>query len=67
MSVVVLILIPMTAQLLLIDTDAQSWKIPEATREIGRRGLAEARAVLHAIPRRTPADDHEATPIRPAA
>lgn len=41
----------MTAQLTLIETEP-SWKIPEATREIGRRGLAEARAVLRSIPRR---------------
>jgi len=46
----------MTAQLILIDTDEPSWKIPEATREIGRKGLAEARAVLRSIPRREPAD-----------
>jgi len=46
----------MTAQLTLIeDTDA-TWKIPESTRLIGRKGLAEARAVLHSIPRR-PLDD----------
>lgn len=51
----------MTAQLLLIDTDEPTWKIPEATREIGRRGLADARAVLHAIPRRVPID--ETTPL----
>lgn len=44
----------MTAQLILIDTDdASTWKIPEATKQIGRKGLAEARAVLHAIPRRS--------------
>jgi len=43
----------MTAQLTLIDTDdSVSWKIPEATRQIGRKGLAEARAALHSIPRR---------------
>ncbi|HOT81383.1 MAG TPA: hypothetical protein PKY13_15415 [Microthrixaceae bacterium] len=43
----------MTAQLTLIDTaDTHSWKIPEATRQIGRKGLAEARAILHSIPRR---------------
>ena len=47
----------MTAQLTLIDTDAPSWKIPEATREIGRKGLAEARAILHSIPRRSVDDD----------
>lgn len=53
----------MTAQLTLIDTTEPVWKIPEVTREIGRKGLAEARAALHAIPRRggTPddgGDDH---------
>ncbi|MFN8053037.1 MAG: hypothetical protein U0Q22_16445 [Acidimicrobiales bacterium] len=41
----------MTVQLLLIDTEPE-WKIPETTRQIGRRGLAEARAVLRQIPRR---------------
>ncbi|MBX7070929.1 MAG: hypothetical protein K1X38_16225 [Microthrixaceae bacterium] len=46
----------MTAQLILIDTDAPTWKLPEATRAIGRRGIAEARAALRAVPRFVPAE-----------
>jgi hypothetical protein len=45
----------MTTQLHLLNTEPE-WKIPEATKEIGRRGLAEARAVLRSIPRRVDAD-----------
>lgn len=37
----------MARQLTLIDNSA-AWRIDERTREIGRRGLAEARAVLAA-------------------
>lgn len=56
----------MTSQLTLIDSEPASWKIPASTREIGRRGLAEARAVLHSIPRRfddeAHTDDHHEHP-----
>ena len=31
---------------------ADDWRIDEHTREVGRRGLAEARAALHAATRR---------------
>lgn len=37
----------MTIQLALIDTQP-SWKLDERTRQIGRRGLAQARAALRA-------------------
>jgi hypothetical protein len=36
----------MATQLLLIDTSSTSWKLDRQTREIGRRGVAEAREVL---------------------
>jgi len=36
----------MATQLLLIDTDSPSWKLDRQTREIGRRGVAEAREAL---------------------
>jgi hypothetical protein len=53
----------MPVQLHLIEDSEPEWRIPEVTREIGRRGLAEARAVLRRIPRRDVEDDHQ----RPAA
>ena len=37
----------MAGQLTLLDTP-QAWRIDEATREAGRRGVAEARAALEA-------------------
>ncbi|MEQ1787894.1 MAG: hypothetical protein ABL966_12635 [Acidimicrobiales bacterium] len=37
----------MARQLTLLDTPP-SWRIDEATREVGRRGIAEARATLQA-------------------
>jgi len=37
----------MARQLTLLDT-APRWRIDEATREVGRRGIAEARASLQA-------------------
>lgn len=49
----------MTNQLHLLDDIEHDWRIPEATREIGRRGLAEARAVLRSIPRRHDVDHHD--------
>jgi hypothetical protein len=36
----------MATQLLLLDTSSPSWKLDRQTREIGRRGVAEAREVL---------------------
>lgn len=33
-------------QLALLDAPASSWRLDDKTREVGRRGLAEARAVL---------------------
>ena len=36
----------MATQLLLIDTSTPSWKLDRQTREIGRRGVAEAREAL---------------------
>jgi hypothetical protein len=37
----------MAGQLTLLDTP-QAWRMDEATREAGRRGVAEARAALEA-------------------
>ena len=64
MSGVVRILRTMTQQLHLLSTPPE-WKLSEATREIGRRGLADARAVLRSIPRRF--DDEGTDEHRPAA
>lgn len=36
----------MGTQLLLLDTASPSWKLDRKTREIGRRGVAEAREAL---------------------
>ena len=41
----------MTTQLILIDDSERDWRIDEATREVGRRGIAEARQILHSVPR----------------
>ena len=42
----------MTAQLLLLTEPESDWRIPEETKAIGRRGIAEARAVLRGLTRR---------------
>jgi hypothetical protein len=47
----------MTTQLRLLDPSPVSWKLDERTKEIGRRGLAQARAALGAVPVR-PAATH---------
>jgi hypothetical protein len=44
----------MTTQLVLIETPAD-WHLDDATRAIGRRGLAEARSALQAGGRRAAA------------
>ncbi len=36
----------MELQLILIDTDERSWELDDHTREIGRRGLEQARRAL---------------------
>jgi hypothetical protein len=36
----------MATQLLLLDTSTRSWKLDRQTREIARRGVAEAREAL---------------------
>ena len=36
----------MSKQLRLIDNTASSWRLDEHTREVGRKGLAEARRAL---------------------
>jgi hypothetical protein len=36
----------MATQLVLIDETKRDWTIDERTREVGRRGLSEARAAL---------------------
>jgi hypothetical protein len=36
----------MATQLLLLDSTSPSWKLDRRTREIGRRGVAEAREAL---------------------
>ena len=42
----------MQAQLVLIDDRPVDWRIDDRTREIGRKGLAEARAALQAASRK---------------
>lgn len=36
----------MTTQLVLLDSGRQSWKLDRKTREIGKRGVAQAREAL---------------------
>jgi hypothetical protein len=48
----------MATQLLLLDTPTPSWKLDRQTREIGRRGVAEAREALRRA---------TGTPSRPTA
>ena len=36
----------MATQLVLLDSPPPSWKLDRRTREVGRRGVAEARAAL---------------------
>jgi hypothetical protein len=52
---------PMTTQLRLLDPAEVSWRLDERTKEIGRRGLAQARAALEAVPVRpaSRSDDDE--------
>ena len=42
------IVIDMDNRLPLIDAGSRSWKLDRRTREIGRRGVAQARAALRA-------------------
>jgi hypothetical protein len=45
----------MTTQLRLIEDRPAEWRLDEQTREIGRQGLAEARAALQQAARRAAA------------
>jgi hypothetical protein len=49
-------MVRMARQLTLLDAPP-AWRIDEATREMGRRGVAEARASLQAALAAEPADD----------
>jgi hypothetical protein len=51
----------MQRQLTLLKADNASWRLDEETREVGRRGVAAARAALQAS-RRPAIDDHDAHP-----
>jgi hypothetical protein len=43
----------MKRQLVLIESKAADWRLDDRTKEVGRRGLAAARAALaHAVPDR---------------
>lgn len=56
----------MSKQLTLIDDGERDWKLDAHTREVGRRGVAAARAALRASQRRR-ADDEPTTGDRHAA
>ena len=56
----------MSKQLTLIDDGERDWKLDAHTREVGRRGVAAARAALPASQRRR-ADDEPTTGDRHAA
>jgi hypothetical protein len=47
----------MGVQLVLIDEAERDWRLDDETREIGRRGIAAAREILRAVPRRQVAID----------
>ena len=51
----------MKNQLTLLSSEDSMWRIDEETREVGRKGIAEARAALQAS-RRSSIDDHGAHP-----
>jgi hypothetical protein len=42
----------MTAQLILLNDQKADWRIDDRTKEIGRKGIADARAVLRDAARR---------------
>jgi hypothetical protein len=46
----------MARQLVLLDSRTTDWKLDDATRTTGKRGIAAARAALAAVTRE--ADDH---------
>lgn len=52
----------MENQLPLIDSGPRSWKLDRRTREIGRRGVAQARAALRAAT--GPAARESEAPVR---
>jgi hypothetical protein len=54
----------MARQLSLLEKPAQ-WRIDAATREAGRRGVAEARATLQAALAKAARDDARTGPQRP--
>lgn len=45
----------MTGQLILLDQRADTWRLDDRTIEVGRKGIAEARAVLKEAARRAAA------------
>jgi hypothetical protein len=54
-------------QLALVETEVSSWRLDERTKEVGRRGVAQARAALSAAIRRREAADQptEEDPVEP--
>jgi hypothetical protein len=56
----------MARQLKLLDTPP-SWRLDEATRELGRQGVADARAKLREATRGSRTDEVSSTPRRSAA
>lgn len=51
----------MQRQLTLLSADDETWRLDEDTREVGRQGVAAARAALQAA-RRLDLDDGDARP-----
>jgi len=47
----------MARQLVLLDTTGADWRLDERTREIGRRGVSEAREILQRAIERARQDD----------
>lgn len=46
------ILVNMNDQLVLLEDDERQWQLDERTRELGRRGVAQAREALRQADRR---------------
>lgn len=50
----------MTTQLVLLDPQEVDWRLDDRTRELGRRGIAEARRMLAEAARRAAAQPDDA-------
>ena len=54
--------VTMERQLVLLDADRAQWRLDDHTREVGRRGIDDARAALSAAATRPTTRSHPTTP-----